>query len=425
MSKARPNNSTALNIQGLYGIGRIVLCILMLMGIAWFGAVVFRKVDYETAGQFLLDRSFIFRYIPYRQFWATALSLQALPFYLAPLGALFAVFLGAAYYVKDIFALPNLSDALHYILSSMTAFKYPTMVIEAGEKQVVKGKTNLLDAIGGPGLVTIQPGNVVMFRRLREPSNITLRETYFLEPFETIGQIANLDDQHDDRDGVTALTRDGIKITIKDIHFRYRIFPEIRHGRPIRRTLDDPYPFDEKALWNMAYNLVVDEYGLESWRKAVGRVITGGITDFLNFHEVDYVTAPRENQQDPRRELRNNLFFGPTRFGLRNNGAELIWADIGHFSIDNDMVDTVRTDLWAAEWLGRAQVIKALSAEKRMILQDQGQAEAQAELIASIAEALRTVDPTRDPAVNLRRILLVRTAQILDTMKKKLESGTP
>jgi hypothetical protein len=226
---------------------------------------------------------------------------------------------------------------------------------------------------------------------------------------------------------VTALTRDGIKITIKDLHFRYRIFPEIRGGRPIRRSLDDPYPFDEKALWNMAYNLVVEDNGLESWRRAVGRVITGGITDFINFHDVDYITAPREHAQDPRLELRNRLFYGPTRMGLRSNGAELLWVDIGHFEIDDEQVDQIRADRWAAEWLGKAGVEIAEGKTWRQLMMDRGRAEGQAEMIAAISDSLRRVDLGNDPAANLRRIILVRTAQIMDNVNEtnqKLESGS-
>ena len=268
-----------------------------------------------------------------------------------------------------------------------------------------------------------------MFRKLREPSNITLSPTYFMEPFEKIGHAADLHDQHDDRTGITALTRDGIKVTITDVHFRYRIFPAIKNEHPIRRSPAEPYPFDEEALWRMAYNLVVEETGPESWRKAVGRVIVGGITDFINDHNIDYLTAPRENRQDPRREIRHSLFFANPRMGLRNLGAELLWVDIGHFSIDDDAVDKVRQDFWAADWLGDARVTRELGQAKRQAYQDLGRAEAQAELIVAIADALKLANNSADPASNMRKILIIRTAQMLDAFdnatKKSLEVPKP
>ena len=417
MSASRPTNSTAADFQQVIGFLRILLVVFILLGSSWFGGVVFQGLDPRDVARNFLESRPTLKVIPFPEFYVTALHPASLRYLIAPLGAMFAIFLGAAFFVKDIYALPRLREAIRYVISSMAGLLYPRITIDGGEVQVTKGKPNPLDAIGGPGWCVIQPGNVVMFRKLRAPSNITLGETYFLEPFERIGQIANLDDQHDDRDGVTALTRDGIKITIKDIHFRYRIFPEIKKGQPIRRSSSDPYPFDEQALWKMTYNLVVEENGLETWRRAVGRVITGGITDFINFHDVDYLTAPRENRQDPRREIRHNLFFGGTRIGLRNLGAELLWVDIGHFSIDDVVVDETRQNYWAADWLGNARVTRELGFAKRQIYQDLGRAEAQAEMIVAISDSLRLASNSLDPAGNLRKILLVRTAQLLDAFQ--------
>jgi len=418
VSKPRPTNRWQQDKQAIKSLGRIALVFLSLMGIAWFGAVVLQDVDFHKSGDWWLSRSFLFKFIPYREFWATAVSLPALRYYIAPIGAMFAVFLGAAFFVRDVYALPNLKEALHYIFSSMTSLGYPHLTVDAGEKQLVKGKSNLIESIGGPGLVTVQPGNVVMFRHLRRRSNITLGQNYFLEPFETIGQIANLDDQHGEKNGVGSMTRDGIKVTIKDFHFRYRIFPEMLNGRPIRRTLQDPYPFDENALAAMAYNLAVDEKGQETWRDSVGRIITGGVTDFINRHDVDYLTSPRSGGHDPRQEMRNNLTFGGPRIGLRKLGAELLWVDVGHFEIDDDSVDNVRMDLWAADWLGRAGIKIEEGRTWRELLLERARAEGQAELIAAIAESLRNAEMVNDPAGNMRRILLAKTAQVMDTMQK-------
>jgi hypothetical protein len=427
MRRKRPNNGFALNIHGIFSLFRLFFMVLMLMSLAWFGAVVFDKVDFIQYSNKIVEKWGLLKHLPWREFWVTAiLNPSSLRYYIVPIAALFTVFLGAVYYVKDVYALRDLRSALHYIASSMFGLMYPTLTVDGGIPKIPPGKTNLIDEIGGPGLVTIQPGNVVMFRRLREPSNITLRETYFVEPFERIGQIANLDDQLGTKDDIPAMTRDGINVIIKEIKFRYRIFPENRFGRPIRPTLSDPYPFDEKALWNIAYNLSVEEKGPELWRDAVARVVTGGITDFINEHHVDYITAPRDHKKDPRQEMRDNLFFSGIKNGLSSNGAELLWVDIGHFSIENQEVDEIRETLWASDWLGKARIEKVKGETRLAINEELGRAEAQAEIIAAIAESLRTFDFTRDPASNLRKIILVRTAQLLDSLDdqhRKLEAG--
>ena len=42
----------------------------------------------------------------------------------------------------------------------------------------------------------IQPGSAVVFKRLTTTSRASVTRSYFLAPFETIAQIASLEDQH-------------------------------------------------------------------------------------------------------------------------------------------------------------------------------------------------------------------------------------
>lgn len=416
MSKPRPDNGWPADRQRLIGVARMLIAFISLLGIAWMGGVIFENIDIYATKRYILSAHPLLKIFPFVEFWGTAFHPSSLRYYIAPIAAMFAVFLGAVSLIKDVYNLPRLRDAVRYVLSSMSGLNFPRLTIDAGRRMLIKGKTNLVDVIGGPGLVTVQPGNVVMFRTLRKASNITLNENYFLEPFETIGHIANLDDQHGEKNFVGTMTRDGIKVTIKDFHFRYRIFPEMANGRPIRRSIDDPYPFDEKALANMTYNLAVTETGAETWQTAVERIITGVVTDFINSHGVDYLTSPRENAQDPRVEMRNNLMYGPARNGLLRLGAELLWVDIGHFEIDEASVDDTRMDLWAADWLGRAQIEIEEGRTFKELLQERGRAEGQAEMVAAVADSLRNAELTNDPAGNMRKILLMKTIEVIETI---------
>lgn len=420
MSSMRSTQTDVASQQQIYGRLRIFASVMLALAITFWGTFRFESWDLTLASESLIND-------PIRTVLAVLLSPTSMRYYIAPLAAVIGVFLWAATYVKDVFALPQLRLGLKYIIASVFARNYPTMTIDGGVKKIAKGQINLLDVIGGPGYVFIHPGNAVLFRSLRQPTNITLRETYYMAPFETIGQIASLDEQQGNRDGVKALTRDGILVTVKDIHYRYRLFPELEYGRPKRRTMDDPYPFDSNALWNMAYNLSVDERGLEAWKTAVSRAIVGGITDYINDHDIDSLTAPREASMDPRRELRNSLFQGPTRIGLRSLGAELIYVDVGHFSIDEELVDQQRTETWAAEWLGNAQVVKAYGEAKRNVYEELGRAEANAELLMGIADAFQQVNLSADSTDNVRKLFLARMSQLLEAMaessKKELTKG--
>jgi hypothetical protein len=201
-------------------------------------------------------------------------------------GATFFIILAGANYIKDIYNV-SLRPAFLYLISTMFGIYYPRLIIEGGRSQPKEGEGNLLEIIGGPGWALIQPGNSVVFRNLRGPSRASITRPYFMTPFESITQIASLDDQHGHVEKVPTVTKDGIQVVIRDIHFRFRILPEQEGGRYAIRTPAHPYPFDENALRSMAYNLSVDTEGLDEWQRAVQRVIIGSITDYINLNNID------------------------------------------------------------------------------------------------------------------------------------------
>jgi hypothetical protein len=235
-------------------------------------------------------------------------------------------------------------------------------------------------------------------------------------PFETIGQIVSLDDQHGYKDKMEAITRDGIQVVLREVHFRFRILTEESQGRPVLRTLQNPYPFSVEAMRSMAINLAVDEKGNTDWASAVQRTVIGAIAGYIGSHSIDQITAPGKDGADPRREIRSEVFAGGVRGRLKEIGAELIWIDIGHFDIAEETVDKERLDLWATKWIGDANRARAFGEAKRLIYQELGRAEASAEMVMSIMDAVEGVDFSQDPAENLRNLLLVRTSQILDSI---------
>ncbi len=148
----------------------------------------------------------------------------------------------------------------------------------------------------------------------------------------------------------------------------------------------------------------------------MGRIVVGAITDYVAANTIDYLTAPCSNPANPRLELRNELLFRGIRRSLTENGAELLWIDTGHLHIVEDSVDSQRTDLWASEWVGDSIVTRAYADAKRQAYQELGRAEAQAEMVLSIMDTLNDVAISTASPVEVRKLLLLRTAQLLDSM---------
>jgi hypothetical protein len=246
--------------------------------------------------------------------------------------------------------------------------------------------------------------------------------SYFLAPFETIAQIASLEDQHGWVESVRAMTLDGIRVRVRNLNYRFRILPELKGGKPVLRSLEKPYPYSEQAMQNMTYTLSVTPAGLDPWPAAVRRMLVGRITDYIAANTLDFLTAPREEGQDPRGSIRDAVFASDLRARLATIGAELQWIDVGHIDIEGNDVDSVRVDMWAAEWIGNAKVARAFGEARLLAYQELGRAEAQAELIVSITQAMEGIPISGDSVQSLKNILMARTAQLLDALRPAGES---
>lgn len=361
----------------------------------------------------------------------------------APITAFLFIFVSSVFYVRDIYHLPTLGRAFHYVTASLFGIFYPRVQIDGGrideedpDDENDMEEKHLLRAIGGPGFAMIQPGNAVAFRDWRRVLGFQANRLYFMRPFEMIARVVNLEDQQGYIDEIAAVTRDGIRLHLKDINFRFcalrsandvREAQEERNGirdQAVRRSPDTPYPFSPAAVESIAYSFSVSDRGMDTWHETVNRTVMRTISGFITNHDLDYLTAPRQNGQDPRRELRVELFAPSVRSSLRRVGTELHWMDIGHFDIDDleenkeqGPVDQTRTKFWATRWVGSARTIRAYGEAKHVMYQELARAEAQAEMIMSIADALRDVPFGTDRVETLRQIFLARTAQILDALQ--------
>jgi hypothetical protein len=228
----------------------------------------------------------------------------------------------------------------------------------------------------------------------------------------------NLDDQHGLIPAVSAVTKDGIMVTVKDVRFRYRVWSDHRETNTAAgRSLTNPYPFTVRAIRSLTYNRTVSTTGPNTWHEMVKGVISGAISEYIARHQLDQITAPRYTDGNARKEISDQLGTLATREKLKDAGAQLLWCDIGHFEVDNKAVSDQRIDTWKAGWIGNADVTRAYGEAQRNAYQEIGHAEAQAEILMSIVHAFDDIDLAKDEKDrSIRNIVLVRTAQVLEAL---------
>jgi regulator of protease activity HflC (stomatin/prohibitin superfamily) len=271
----------------------------------------------------------------------------------------------------------------------------------------------------------IDPGNVVLFERLHGPADVRSAGIHFVSRFEKIKDIVNLEEQigefKENEREIKAITKDGIPVTVKNVRFRYRLHPGRRYSGPVGRAWEDPYPFSVKAVLNMAYNRNVRADGLATWEEAIKFALDTAISDFIRKNTIDQLVAPGLVGGDPRQTIRKALDSSDIRNRLRNLGAELLFYDIGHFEIPEKGVEEQRLSNWQAKWMGTANLIRSDAEAQRLAYQELGRAEAQAEMLMSIARGLQDagLEDKGNSKENLQNIILMRTAQILEALTEQ------
>ena len=398
---------------------------------------------------------------PFIRFLAIFLSWQSLRYLIIPIAALSgALFLGARY-ILDIYeaepeadpeahesvptALKSFSKALQYLAAAIFDLFYTGVVIEDGKPRVKPDEENLLLIIGGPGYMTIRPGSAVLLESLSLPSSVLAEGGHFVSRFDTIKQIASLEEQHGTIEKISAVTKDGVVVNIKDIRYIYRLLPGRRGSSQVGRTPERPYPHSNRAIYQMAYNRVVVEEArqqegatvykqrLQTWEETIRKAYEGEIQNYIRRNQVDQVTAPRNFEPlpdgqlrgDPRKDIHNIYRQPGFRNTFRRFGAELVWHGLGHFEVDNQHVVDQRVSTWQADWRGDARKILAYSDAKRQAYEEQGRAEAQAELLMGITHALEGVNVVEaDRQRKLHEVFLLRVAQLLDALRDSGKQGT-
>lgn len=333
---------------------------------------------------------------------------------IAPLCAFIMVLFAGASFIQDVYNLRSFSDALHYVSSSMFAIFssfYPKLSIDDGEKQIRRGKTNLLDIIGGPGFLMVQPGNAVFLKFLQMPSSVVINRSVYIEPFETVGAIVNLDDHHGSIEELETMTIDGIIVKVKNVNFRFRIINKENSCR----SLEDPYPFDDEALKRLGQNLQVNDYGLVPWSTRVSMAVSTAIREYINSNTIDFLTAPGSSEGDARATFRDEVMKNTKVWAI---GAEMLWVDVGHLDIVDENIDEQRIDLWATKWISNADAVRSLGEAKRTAYEEIGRAEARADLLMRITHSLEGIDLSDDTTENLRKLFLMRTALLLENMQE-------
>ena len=327
-----------------------------------------------------------------------------------------------ANYIQDVYNITSYSASIRYLFASLFGFSYPSLRIENGKMILHEDEVNTLEVIGGPGYVFISPGNAVLFEHLQHPASVRGQGLHFISRFESIKEIVDLKDQHGYIEKSAAMSKDGIVVTVHDIHFRYRLWGGQRVAGNTGRIPENPYPFSIQAVRNMAYNRIMRSGTLANWHQTVQSSFDGDILNYIRTNLLDAVTAPEGRKpdgtvKDPRRDIQRRLTSPEARTRFKNIGVELIWFDIGRFNFEDPEVEEQRISTWSAEWVGDAEILRSFGEAQRQAYHELARAESQAELLMSLVHSLHEAGLSGNlRGEPMRKLMMLKTAQVLESM---------
>lgn len=271
----------------------------------------------------------------------------------------------AALYMTDLFELDSFWIALRYLFGSMLGLGYPNLRIDKGDVELLEAENanNPLVQIGGPGAIDVHLGFAAVFESetgvpevhgsipatSQTAGGLFKHSTRFIEGFTRLRDVVDLRDRHSTLDEVLAVTREGIEVYARDVQMVFRV-----HSGNQERTLENPYPFDERGIRRLVYGQAVSHKGLQQWEKMLPAIVKLEIRDFVARRRVEDFLALQpqqmlegQNQDDhpndeipdlkptlpPRREITESFHTETRRERLREQGLELTWVGVGAWEL--------------------------------------------------------------------------------------------
>ena len=321
-------------------------------------------------------------------------------------------FVSAARFVQDLYNLPELDLPIQYLLaSSFLQNSRPVIRVNSGKLDVPEGQINLIDRIGGPGIVNVGKNNLVMFEKLTGYSRVVSQGIHDIYRYEFIREVISLDVQHYQLEKVEAITVDGIRVRVNHVNIQYKLRERENLWTTTMGQDLDGTAF-HGAVKNFSDNRLVSESGILSMQDTVSGIIAGAIKRYINHHTLDQIITP-DGDTDARQAMKEVLYGPEVREKLTNVGARLLTGiQLGAFEFPDTGIDEYRLSRWKEVKKGEIKVLKAEGDAYQFARQDAVRSQTQAEMIRGIITALD--DLNLSDVKDLDALIQIRTAQILD-----------
>ncbi len=270
----------------------------------------------------------------------------------------------AARYLADLFDTDSAWTAYRYLVGAVLGLNYPTLRVDQGNLETLEAENaeNPVILIGGPGYVDVHLGFAAVFESENgyprvlsalQRSDATIpdvlaRGDRHIEGFTRLRDVVDLRDRHSKLDEIMAVTRDGIEVYARDVQVVFRVYSGEQ-----KRTLENPYPFDERSVRRLVYGQPVTRKGTSRWESVLPSIVKREIRDFVAqrkveeflamqpFHVEDETQSAAGNADEngtadsatSRRDLTERFHTEERKARLKDHGLESAWVGVGAWEV--------------------------------------------------------------------------------------------
>ena len=343
----------------------------------------------------------------------------------------------AGQFVAQMYSLKDVGHGLGFVVN--TTFGLPFsggyLVVHHGQIESDPGDDNeVMMKLGGPGVLLIKDNTAVLTERGARYSRLLGPEEHTLRPFERIRMIYDLRTQTMTGNEV-GVTKDGIPVRAPVVTlFRFmsrmpneppstpkhaRFMSVLSHfiwNTPLGSVTEPPV--SPEALRQALYEVHVNPPNKIKWTNTAHNAVAGGVRDEITRRTLDELFLPDDPERNPRREIAVQLQQAG-KSALAGRGIELVDSGFANLQVPRDVI-TLRRTLWQTGWEKESTITRSTGEAEGFLQFQTARAEAQAELVKNIIQAIRSMDQNSQVTLNVVEALarvIERTLQRETTLQ--------
>jgi regulator of protease activity HflC (stomatin/prohibitin superfamily) len=313
--------------------------------------------------------------------------------------------------VQRLYDLPDKNAGLRYLNRLSRSGDAGERVEISAQSLRSERDTSVLLRIGGPGLVQVPAGAVLVSEIEGRFHRILPAGAHLLVRAEFPYKLLELRPQERAANDIPLITKDGIAVSAH-IGLTY----QLRRGAELP-TMAEPFPYDETAVRAAAYvETVLEDGSVAAWEDVPLNAARGLLRQITAYYPLDNLIAPESPGDDPLSALKNEL-SRKLSARLDGIGIDLLDVRVGPLKLP-DQISDAYIEYWRTQLQGQMDVRLQNGLAMANETLDIARAEAEMTMIQAILEGVQRASES-GATTHMDEIVALRLVEMLENIAEQ------